>query len=242
MKKFIDAEGMEMTAFYKGDSSLEVIERDDGYIDVADGKKWYLSDYKNWSGREKRALKLARGRVLDIGCGAGRHSLYLQQKGFDVTGMDYSPLSVRLCRARGLKKSLCLPVEKIGGFKADSFDSIIMLGNNFGLFGGFEKARRLLKKMHKITSPRGRIIAETLDPYKTDSPDHLSYHARNRKRGRMGGQVRMRVRYKSYIGPWRDYLFVSQTELEKIVLGTGWRLGKIFTSGGPQYIAVLEKT
>ena len=98
-------DNMEMTAFYKGDSSLEVIERDDGYIDVADGKKWYLSDYKNWSGREKRALKLARGRVLDIGCGAGRHSLYLQQKGFDVTGMF---LTTKLSSKVTLAKALSL--------------------------------------------------------------------------------------------------------------------------------------
>ncbi len=60
-------------------------------------------------------------------------------------------------------------------FKPSSFDTIIMLGNNFSLFGSFNKAQRLLKRLHKMTSRSALIIAETRNPYKTDNADYLEY-------------------------------------------------------------------
>ena len=77
------------------------------------------------------------------------------------------------------------------------FDTLLMLGKNFGLFGSFKRARRLLKRFYDMTSGKGRIIAETLDPYKTRDPFHLEYHKLNRESGRMSGQVRLRVRFKN---------------------------------------------
>src|SRR5690349_24543108 len=101
------------------------------------GTDRYFSAYRDWSPLEKRAMKSVRGRVLDIGCGAGRHSLYLQGKGFDVTGIDNSPLAIKICRLRELKKAKVMGIEEVGNFKSDSFDTVIMMGNNFGLFGSF---------------------------------------------------------------------------------------------------------
>ena len=126
-------------------------------------------------------------------------------------------------------------------FKPKSFDTIIMMGNNFGLFGSFQKARSLLKRFHKITSDDGLIVAETRDPYKTDNPAHLEYHKLNRKRGRMGGQVRIRVRFKKYATPWFDYLFVSKEEMDEILKGTGWKVKQYIDSGNALYIAIIEK-
>jgi hypothetical protein len=116
-----------------------------------------------------------------------------------------------------------------------------MMGNNFGLFGSFSKARRLLRAMHRITSGDARIVAETLDPYRTKNPNHLAYHRRNRRRGRMSGQIRLRVRFGRLKGNWFDYLFVSKDELIAILDGTGWRLVKTLRSPGAVYIAVIEK-
>ena len=73
-----------------------------------------------------------------------------------------------------------------------------------------------------MTSSKGRIVAMSSDTYRTDNPDHLAYHARNRERGRMSGQLRLRVRYKKYAMPWFDYLIVSKVEMESILEGTGW--------------------
>lgn len=238
-----DVYGHQMMAFHLNKSRDEIIEREDGLIDARGlgGKNYYFSEYKDWAPFEKESMKYVKGRVLDIGCGAGRHSLYLQKKGFDVLGIDNSPLAVKVCRLRGLRKTGVLAIEQLHRLKPGSFDSILMMGNNFGLFGNFKKARRLLRQMARITSPGARIIAQTLDPHQTKDPLHLGYHRLNRKRGRMVGQVRLRVRFQNLMGPWMDYLLVSEKEMRKILVGTGWVLNRILPSAGSLYIAVIQK-
>jgi SAM-dependent methyltransferase len=239
-----DAFGHEIYDYFKDKDRhrpvLEIIERDDGYFDSTVGPAMYFSEYKTWPSHLKKALRYARGRVLDIGCGAGRCSLYLQNKGLDVVGIDNSPLVIEVCKQRGLKDARVVSINEIGS-ELGVFDTIIMIGNNFGLFGSFQGARRLLKKMEKITSPRARIIAETNEVYNTDNPDHLSYHEYNKQRGRMGGQIRLRVRYRKYCTPWLDYLMVSREEMENILDGTGWQVEKYIDSGNSLYIAIITK-
>ncbi len=179
----------------------------------------YFREYKQWSSVERRAIKLARGRVLDIGCGAGRHSLYLQQNGFNVTGIDISPDAIKVCKLQGLRKAIVRSVTDVDKFNPDSFDTVTMFGNNFGLFGSLKETKMILKNLHRITSPDDRIIAGILNPDKTIDPDHLEYHKMNRRRGRMPGQIRMRVRYRRTIGTWFDYLFVSPQEMKNIFKG-----------------------
>ena len=65
----------------------------------------YFSEYENWHTIEKKAMVFVKGKVLDIGCGVGRHSLYLQKKGFDVLGIDNSPLAIKVSKLRGVKKT-----------------------------------------------------------------------------------------------------------------------------------------
>ena len=190
-----DAFGQEIWAYYKGERASEIVERDDGYFDVSSGPKMYFSEYDDWHSVDRKAMEFVKGRVLDIGCGAGRHSLYLQKKGFDVLGIDSSPLAIEVCKLRGLEKAKVVAIEDIN-FKPDSFDTIIMMGNNFGLFGSFKKAKMLLKKFHKMTSINGLIIASTRDTYKTSNPDHLEYHRINEQKGRMAGQLRIRIRFR----------------------------------------------
>jgi len=240
MKRAEDAFGRMLWAYYNGQRVFEIDERDDGYIEASTSPKLYFSDYEDWPHHEKKAIEYVKGRVLDIGCGAGRHSLYLQKKGLDVLGIDNSPLAIKVCKLRGLKKAKIMSIEDVD-FKPKSFDTIIMMGNNFGLFGSFQKARSLLKRFHKITSDDGLIVAETRDPYKTDNPAHLEYHKLNRKRGRMGGQVRIRVRFEKYATPWFDYLFVSKEEMDEILKGTGWKVKQYIDSGNALYIAIIEK-
>jgi hypothetical protein len=116
------------------------------------------------------------------------------------------------------------------------------MGNNFGLFGGLRQAKRLLKDLFKITSNQGQIIADATDPYQTSDPIHLQYQRFNRKRGRMSGQMRLRVRHGKIIGPWFDYLFVSQKEMKEILSGTGWQIRRILPDKGPGYTAIMTKT
>jgi SAM-dependent methyltransferase len=235
-----DAYGQELWAYYSGERRFEIVERDDGYIDLGPDVGIYFSSFEEWSPCEKKAIKFAKGRIVDIGCGAGRHPLYLQEKGFYVLGIDASSMAVRVCKLRGLKKSELIPIKEMN-FKSDSFDTILMLGNNFGLFGSFRKARRLLKRFHKMTSKNALIMAGTRDPYKTENPFHLEYQEWNRKRGRMSGQLRIRIRYKKYATKWFDYLLVSVEEMKGILKGTGWKIKEFIESGNSNYVAIIEK-
>ncbi|HDQ59870.1 MAG TPA: class I SAM-dependent methyltransferase [Candidatus Woesearchaeota archaeon] len=239
MDKNKDVYGHEILAYLKGTESYEIIERDDGYIGPSGGPKNYFAEYNNWPSFQKEAIKFAKGRVLDIGCGAGRVGIYLKQKGFDYLGIDNSPLAVEVCKKRGLKARR-IPIDNISVFKPNSFDTIIMLGNNFGLFQGYKKAKTLLNKMRRITSNNAIIIAESLDPYKTKEKMHLEYHKFNKRRGRMPGQLRIRGRFQKILGDWFDYLLVSKKEMKEIVDGTGWKIKK-FIDKKPSYIAIIEK-
>jgi len=242
MKTSRDAYGQQLLAQYHSkQTTVEIIERDDDYIDTGSDPGLYFSEYRQWSPLEKRAIKLARGRILDVGCGAGRHALYLQAKGFDVVGIDNSPGAIRVCKLRGLKRAIVRPINDVDKFKPNSFDTIIMMGNNFGLFGSFENARAILKKFARITAPDARIIAKTLDPYKTDNPLHLSYLQLNRRHGRLGGQIRMRVRYGATIGDWFDYLFVSPEEMREILHGTDWQIEELLNAEEANYVALIQK-
>jgi SAM-dependent methyltransferase len=242
MKITEDAYGQQLLAQYKSrTATTEIIERDDNYIDTGSEAGLYFLEYEQWSPLEHQAIALVKGRVLDIGCGAGRHSIYLQQKGFDVTGIDNSPGAIEVCKLRGLKNALVRPIANVNEFGPNSFDTILMLGNNFGLFGDAKSAKLILEKLSRITSSDAQLIAGTRNPYKTDSLEHLEYHELNRQRGRMPGQIRMRVRYGKAVGEWFDYLFVSPEEMQEIVTDTAWQIKEFIGAGEPNYIAVMGK-
>jgi SAM-dependent methyltransferase len=240
MKPEEDAYGQELLAYFNGKELIEIVERDDGFISTGLEVAYYFSQFKDWSSHEQEAITFAKGKVLDIGCGAGRHSLYLQEKGFDVLGIDVSPLAIKVCMLRGLKKAEILSIDQVK-FKSNSFDTIIMMGSNFGLFGSLKKARILLKRFHKMTSQDALIIAETRNPYLTENPDHLKYLKFNRDRGRMSGELRIRIRFGKYTSPWFDYLMASKDEMQDILKGTGWRIEKFIDSEASKYIAIIEK-
>lgn len=242
-----DAYGHQLYDYFKGKSrGLEIVEREDGFIQANFGPQTYLSEYEGWSSHEKKAMRYVRGRVLDIGCGAGRHSLYLQKKGFKVHGVDISPLAIQVCRMRGLKNARVMSIDQLGP-RLGKFDTILMLGNNFGLFRNPKRARILLRRFLKITTPGARLIAESLDPYRTKDPAHLEYHRSNKRNGRMAGQVRIRIRYKRYATPWFDYLLVARNEMRQIMSGTGWKINRFLLSKGPVssrglvYVAIIQR-
>ncbi len=239
MTKDWDAFGREILDHMNGLQATEVVERDDGFIDLSGGPKSYFAEYRDWLECEREAILSAGGRVLDIGCGAGRVSLYLQMKSHDVLAIDVSPLAVKVAKARGVKRARVLSATAVSK-RLGMFDTIVMYGNNFGLFENSVRAKWMLRRFHSMTSPDARLIVESLDPYDTKADHHRAYHRSNRARGRMGGQVRIRVRYKTYATPWFDYLLVSRDEMRGIMEGTGWRVAR-FTGSGAIYCAVIEK-
>lgn len=234
-----DAFGQLLLDYWIHGESLELVEREDGFLAAGDAGQ-YFAPYRSWAACEKRAIKHARGRVLDIGCGAGRHALYLQERGHDVLAIDTSPLALKVAQLRGLRKTRVLPVTKVGR-RLGVFDTILMLGNNFGLVENPTRARWLLRRFKSITPADGRIIASSNDVYQTDAKEHVAYQRRNRRRGRMSGQIRMRIRHRQFATPYFDYLMVSLSEMEDVVTGTGWAIIRSYESPGPQYAVVLER-
>lgn len=235
-----DAYGHAMLDHLNGMGGLEIVERDDGYISCSGGPELYFMEYNDWQLYEQRAMEYVSGRVLDIGCGPGRHSLYLQGSGLDVTGIDISPLAIEVSKARGVKDTRVMSITRVSR-KIGIYDTILMMGNNFGLFSNKKRARWMLRRFDSMTPADSRIIAQSLNPHQTDDQDHIAYHATNISMGRMAGQVRIRVRYKTYITPWFDYLMVSTQEMAEILHGTGWQMQEILGSGGANYIAVIGK-
>jgi hypothetical protein len=116
-----------------------------------------------------------------------------------------------------------------------------MLGNNFALVGNPKRAKWLLRRFHRMSPESGRIIAQTKDPYETELPEHLEYHAHNREMGKMPGEARIRVRYKKYVTPWIDFLMVSKGEMEAVLEGTDWEVRDFIDGEHGVYVAVMEK-
>jgi SAM-dependent methyltransferase len=216
---------------------MEVVERDDGCVFTSD-PSYYLAPFRRWWPQERRAMRFVRGRVLDVGSGAGRVSLYLQNRGFDVVGIDVSPLAVRLARQRGAVDARVGTLHT--AIQADErFDTILLLGNNLGVLGGEQQGRRLLRKLARLSSAKGRILAGSYDPYEGASELARRYQANNRGRGKMGGVERLRVRYRQHATPWYDVLFASRDEVTQLTRESGWLVNH-FIDDGAGYVAVLD--
>jgi len=242
MKPEQDAFGQGVYNFYQGEPYVEIVERDDGFLGVSAGPLVYFAPVDEWSSNKKAVLPLIRGRVLDVGCGPGRVALYCQEQGHEVVGIDNSPLAVKTAQLRGVQDARVCSITQASRKALGTFDTIVMFGNNFGLFGNPKRAKWLLRRFYGMTSGNGRILAESRDTSRPTKPEHLAYHKRNRKLGRLPGQLRLRVRYKTTIGPWFEYLMVSPAEMTEIVADTGWHIAKIvWVEEGVDYTAVLEK-
>jgi hypothetical protein len=125
--------------------------------------------------------------------------------------------------------------------KLGLFDTILMLGNNFGLMANRRRARWLLRRFKAMTTDDARIIAGSGDPSKSGAPTTLAKMERNRKLGRMPGQFRMQGRYGKFKTTWFDWLFVSEAEMEEVVDGTGWKVSHFLEDTTDAYVAIIEK-
>jgi SAM-dependent methyltransferase len=242
MNRGADAFGLALADWARDGTDPEVYERDDGFIDVGAGNELFLATYQDWPAPERQALRYVRGRVIDVGCGGGRVALHLQQRGHDVVGLDASPLAVKTTRLQGVKETWCGSVDTLTR-RISSFDTVVLYGNNFGIFGTPDRLRRVLTAWATRMPPHAHILAESTSPYGGGAPGiDGAYCRRNRQRGLMAGQARLRVRYHDSATDWFWWLFVSRREMRSLLRGTGWRQGPVLGSS-PQdpYVAVLMK-
>ena len=75
-----------------------------------------------------------------------------------MTAIDNSPGAIKVSKSRAVKKALLMPIDEVRRFMPNSYDTVIMMGGNFGLFGGFNRAKHLLKDFNRIVSDRARSL------------------------------------------------------------------------------------
>ena len=165
--------------------------------------------YEDMPEIERKALDMAKGKVLDVGAGSGCHSLVLQERGLDVTAIDISPLSVETMKERGVKKVLEQDFFTLEG----QFDTILMLMNGIGIVGTLERMPKFFKQLDKILSPEGQVLCDSSDisyVFETEDgiielPDDMSYY----------GEHSFRMQYKDTIGEPFNWLYIDADTLRQ---------------------------
>jgi len=129
--------------------------------------EYLFRTYNEMPKLEKKALQLSKGKVLDVGCGAGSHSLYLQNdKNVEITSIDISENAIQACQLRGLKNA---KVQNILDLEIDSdghqnkFDTILLLMNGTGIFGTLTETPKYLQKLKSLLAPNGQILIDSSD-------------------------------------------------------------------------------
>lgn len=246
-----DAFGMQLADSVRHSRPMMAfVERSDGLI-IPSGSAQWLDEEGDWPSTIRELLGRARGRVLDAGAGAGRHAAYLTGKGHDVTALDTSPLALELCAHRGTAQCVLGDLESVGVLFRDtpSFETVLLLGNNVGLLGSEPMGTRILKQLHTLTTHNAVVLAEGRHP-DAGGGDNAAYVEHNRRLGRLPGELRMRIRYRTTATTWFPYLFCTPAELAAIASPAGWTMSEVtafrYPKDAPQqeplsYTAVLRK-
>jgi SAM-dependent methyltransferase len=214
-----------------------IAERDDGFVTAVDMAA-FLHPPHPGDTVEALVVERAAGRVLDVGCGGGRHALAISQRGLDVVGVDASPGAVAVCRARGVDArpgSALFP-----GVHTGTFNTIVLGGQNLGLLESRPMAKRVLASLAAAAAPGARLLGTSTDPHAAKNPAHLAYMERNRERGRLPGQDRLRGRYDNTATDWFEYLYLSVVELTELLADSPWDLHDVVFSGPMFYFAELH--
>ncbi len=140
----------------------EDLQTETSISDIDDLPVAYLfRDFKEMVTIEQNALLASKGKILDVGSGAGSHSLYLQnEKNLDVTALDISPKSIEVNKLRGINKTFC---GNILDYSGSTYDTILMLMNGTGIFGSLDKIDIYLQKLKSLLNPNGQILIDGTD-------------------------------------------------------------------------------
>ncbi len=167
---------------------------------------------------EIELLKYAKGKILDVGCGAGRAMRYLLQKGLEVVGFDIDEILIDLCKEQGLQNVYHESYEKMEKF--GTFGTIILLNRNLGIAGNLKGLKRLLDKCYECCNPGGLLIFDSLE-IRLEEPD--------RTRGYM--EKKLRMKYNEIYGKWFPWIHIGGEVMEALIMKSGWKREEIIRSG-----------
>ncbi|MGB5371672.1 MAG: class I SAM-dependent methyltransferase [Flavobacteriaceae bacterium] len=184
---------------------------------------------------EQKALALCKGTVLDIGCAAGSHSLYLQQGGFEVFALDHSPGAMETCRRRGVKNSVQANILQ---YRERKFDTLLMLMNGIGIAEKLKKLGPFLEHLKSLLNPNGQILLDSSDIiYMFDQDDDGGYWVPDN--GRYYGEVTYTMAYKGVWSKPFSWLYLDFQRLKEIVEAHDMSCELVISGSHYDYLARL---
>jgi hypothetical protein len=198
-----DAWGMALSDHLRGGwTPTPELETDAHEVGDAMHPEWFFRTFDQWDWWDRELVALAaQGPALDLGAGAGRTSLWLQEQGIDVTAVDSSPRAVKVCRARGVADARLGDLNEPPSDKA--WRAIFLLCGNLGLGGSFEGNRRLLTRLAELAAPDAVLVGDTVEPFREP-------------------EIGLRIRYRGVATPWWRQRNIPVAEIPALVEGTGW--------------------
>ena len=192
-------------------------------------------EYEDMPAIEQKALNMATGKVLDVGAGAGCHSLVLQERGIDVTAIDISPLSVDTMKQRGVKKAFEQDLFSFEG----QFDTILMLMNGIGIVGSLERLPAFFHHLDNLLSPAGQLLCDSSDIRYVfeDEEGNIDYPYDNR----YYGELSYRMQYKDTIGEPFDWLYIDADTLKQVADANGFDVEIVAKGEHHDYLARITK-
>ena len=184
---------------------------------------------------EQKALDMAKGKVLDVGAGAGCHSLVLQERALDVTAIDISPLSVETMKERGVKKVIEQDFFTLKG----QYDTVLMLMNGIGIVGTLERLPRFFLQLDEILAPGGQLLCDSSDISYVfedengmiDIPNEMDYY----------GEHSFRMQYKDTIGEPFNWLYIDADTLREKAGRCGYAVEVVAEGEHYDYLARITK-
>jgi SAM-dependent methyltransferase len=221
--------------YWHGDAKATyAIHRDDGFSILVPVAPFFAG--APFNPLEQLALDRSTGRVLEVGAGVGRHSLFLQEQGRQVTAVELEPELVAIMSERGVTESLAKNITSLVGRQ---FDTILMLMNGFGVVGTPAGAEAFFEQARHLLSPGGQILCDSLDVRCTTSPTHLAYQKENLRQGRPAGQMRFWIEYRGQRGEPFDWLHMDFDGLRDLAKKYGWSAEMLAQEENRHYLARL---
>ncbi|MEK7719881.1 MAG: class I SAM-dependent methyltransferase [Bacteroidota bacterium] len=160
LKKHQDPIGKAVHDYFHGIVGDSILVRTDIAEDETLSPGYFFRTFEQMPLQEQEALKRCKGKILDIGAGAGAHSVWLKEKGLEVVSIDISPLSCEVMRERGLTNVLCGNIYSLTDQK---FDTILLLMNGAGVAQTLPGLSVLLNHLKQLLNPGGKILADSSD-------------------------------------------------------------------------------
>ncbi|RXG27049.1 class I SAM-dependent methyltransferase [Leeuwenhoekiella marinoflava] len=185
---------------------------------------------------EQEALKLAKGKTLDIGSCAGSHSLYLQNKGIDVTALDVSQGAISVCQKRGISKTI---ESNILSYTEKNYNTLLLMMNGSGIFETLKNTQYYLKHLHSLLKTGGQILIDSSDiAFMYEEEDGSYWRDASRE---YYGEVTFKIQYKNQTSEAFDWLYIDFKTLKSEAEKAGFSCKKIIDGPHYDYLAQLIK-